>query len=267
MENSIFNYKSYRQYMFDKLSAEGKRGQLSKALVSLGCQSSFLSRVIGEELHITPDHAYKLSQFWSLRGDERSYFLKLVDYDRAGDPDYRQFIKGQIDELKKKNSEISVRTHRQNKNFEGLSVKYFSSWLYGAIHFLTCIPEFQTLSGLTKRLHASDSMVKEILEDLEAMNFVKKQKEKWIYSSGEFHLERTSPLVLIHHQNWRQRAILDAQKFDRQSIHYTTVLTLSKSDTEKLQNMILDFLAEINRIAAPSQPEDEVILTCDFFKV
>lgn len=266
MIKSIFNYKSYRKLLYDQLSAKGKRGQLSQAAQSLGCQASFLSRVINEEIHLTPEHAFKLAHFWSLKGDERVYFLKLVDYERAGDKEYQDYLKTQLDELVKKNSEIAGRTQRQNKNFEGLSTKYFSSWIYGAIHFLTCIPEFQNVKNLSQRLSLGESIVLEVLKDLEQMNFVTKSREGWIYKSGEFHLERTSPLVVMHHQNWRQRAVLDAQNFEHQNIHYTTILTLSKADTEKIQGLILDFLAQINRIAAPSNPEDEVVLTMDFFK-
>lgn len=267
MEKSIFSYDSYRPYLQDKLTAEGRRGQLSRAAESLGCQTSFLSRVINEELHLTPEHAFKLARFWSLLGDEQSYFLKLVDYERAGDPEFQKFIKSQIDELKKKNSEISKRTSRENKTFEGLSLKYFGSWIYGAIHFLTCIPKYQTLQSLAKRLSLPEDLVLETLKDLETMNFVKQNKGLWLYQQGDFHIERTSPFVILHHQNWRQRAILDAQNFSSQSIHYTIVLTLSHKDIERIRALVLEYIAEISRIASPSIPEEEVVFNCDFFKV
>lgn len=266
MVKSIYNYSSYRQYMFDHLSATGKRGQLTKAAARLGCQTSFLSRVIGEELHLTPDHAFKLARFLGLSGDEQTYFLKLVDFERAGDPDYQSFLKSQLAELKKRNSEIGPRTRREDKVFSGLSTKYFSGWVYGAIHFLTCIPEFQTVAPMAKRLSLAEAQVKDVLRDLERMGFVRRQGARWIYQAGEFHLERTSPLVILHHQNWRQKAILDAQNFERQNIHYTTILTLSRSDAERIHGLILDFITELNQIAAPSNPEDELIFTCDFFR-
>jgi uncharacterized protein (TIGR02147 family) len=266
MENSIFHFDSYRQFMFSRLSAEGKRGQLSKAAASLGCQASFLSRVINEELHLTPDHSYKLARFWSLAGDEMTYFLKLVEWERAGDPEFQSFLKKQLQDLKKKNLDVGTRTQRKDKTFEGLSTKYFSSWIHGAIHFLTCVPEYQTVASLSKRLALPDKLVKEVLADLQQMSFIEKKGERWIYQSGEFHLDRTSPLVVLHHQNWRQRAVIDAQAFDPQSFHYTTILTLSKKDIAKIHAMIADTVAEIQRIAGPSHPEDEVILTCDFFR-
>ena len=267
MKKSVFEYVDYRSLLFDSLAAKDKRGQLSKAAAFLGCQSSFLSRVINEELHLTPEHAFKLCQFWMFRPEERNYFQKLVDFERAGDKDYKNFLRQQLEDLKNSYNQISVRTGRQNKKVDVLNSQYFSSWIYSAIHFITCVPAFQTPRAISKKLNISEELVGKILQELCDMGFLIQKADRWIYKAGDFHLERNSPLVNFHHQNWRQKALIDSQQMSEEHIHYTTVLTLSRQDIAKIHSLILDHISELNQVAEPSSPEDIAIFTCDFFKI
>jgi plasmid maintenance system antidote protein VapI len=94
------------------LSSKTQRGQLSRAAEALNCQRSYLSRVISESLQLTPDHAFKLARFWRLTSDEREYFQTMVDYERAGDPEYRAHLKQRLLEVKRKHESIQERTAR-----------------------------------------------------------------------------------------------------------------------------------------------------------
>src|SRR4051812_14315407 len=101
MDRAVYTYSSYKPLMADRLNGEGRRGQLSRAAEALNCQRSYLSRVINSNLHLTPDHAFQLARFWLLNADETDYFTLLVDYDRAGTPEFRQALKGKLAALKK----------------------------------------------------------------------------------------------------------------------------------------------------------------------
>jgi hypothetical protein len=104
------------------------------------------------------------------------------------------------------------------------------------------------------------------LQELERLKFVEHRQNKWIYSGGEFHAKKDSPFVLMQHQNGRQRAILDAFQQDNEGIHYTALQTLSRKDAEKIKNLVLELISDFSKIAGPSDPEDCIVLTCDFFK-
>jgi hypothetical protein len=109
------------------------------------------------------------------------------------------------------------------------------------------------------------SAVIECLETLQKWGFVKHAGNRWTYTAGEFHLPKESPFVLMHHLNWRTRAALDAQRPSSDSIHFTTVQTLSKKDITKLKELILQFVENCNGILQPSEPEEAIALACDFF--
>lgn len=264
---SVFEFATYKAFLAHKLASEGQRGQLSRAAEAIQTQRSYLSRVLSEELHLTPDHAFKLAKFWRLTPPEREYFLILVDIDRAADPEFRAHLKERANALKDKHDSVQNRAERAQFSGEALQVGYFSSWVWSAIHFLTSIPAYQNEDALADRLGLKRERVLVHLEHLQELKYVEKKSGRWIYKSGEFHAPKNSPLVILHHQNWRNRAMMDAQELDGANVHYTTVQTLSRDDYERIKALLLEFIAESSRIAAPSKPEEGIALTCDFFKI
>lgn len=261
----LFATASYKTVMKGKLLEE--RGQLSRAAEYLNCQRSYLSRVISEELQLTPDHAFQLTLFWKMTGDERDYFLALVEHERAVTPELRAFAHAKILDFRKRYASIQARTPNKVIEVGAEQVAYFSSWTWSAIHFLTSVPEFQTAEAIARRLALTTELVTSQLQRLAQRGLVEERRGKWIYLSGEFHAPKESPLVLLHHQNWRSRAILDAQSHENGSLHYTSVQTMSRIDAEKIKALLLEFISESNRIAGPSTPEEGVVVLCDFFKL
>ena len=253
--------------MSSYLSGETNRGQMTKAAEALNCQRSYLSRVISDELQLTPDHAFNLSKFWNLNSDERDYFLNLVDFERAGDPEFRAFVKSKIVALKNKYESVQERTERTAFSLDAHQATYFSTWIWSAIHFLTSIPKYQSPDAIADRLGLRADSLTPYLVALEAQGFIEQKRNKWIYKSGEFHAPKDSPLVSFLHQNWRSRAVLDAQLFSKDSVHFTQVQTLSLDDFEKVKDLLLNFIADSSRIAGPSRPEECIAVTCDLFKI
>jgi len=264
---TVFEFSSYKSFMAQMLSAKTRRGQLTRAAEALNCQRSYLSRVISENLHLTPDHAFKLSRYWKLSHDHAHYFQTLVDFERAGDPEYRTHLKTRLSEMKRKNESVQERAARTGLSVDALQVNYFSNWIWSAAHFLTSIPEFQSLGALSQRLALRPEILLGYLKALEAQGFIESKNEKWIYKSGEFHASKDSPLVILHHQNWRNRAVQDAQDFENGAVHFTAVQTVSHADYERLKELLLQFIAEASQIAGPSKPEEGIAITCDLFKV
>jgi uncharacterized protein (TIGR02147 family) len=264
---SVFEFESYKDAMAHFLSGPERRGQLTRAAESLKCQRSYLSRVITEELHITPDHAFNLARFWKLTPDERAYFQTLVEYERAADPNYKSHLKTQLEELKRKYESIQERTQRASFSTDFLQAGYFSSWIWTALHFLTDVPGFQTIEALSDRLGLKKETITRHLEELEKQDLIKHTKDRWVYNKGEYHVTKDSPLVLLHHQNWRQRALIDAQDLDNKNIHFTMAYALSNRDFERIKEMILRIISETVEIAGPSNPEDVVAFNCDFFRI
>lgn len=266
-KRSLYAFTSYKQIMTERLTGDGCRGQMSAAAVAMGCQRSYVSRVIAGKPDLTMDHAFSLALYWKLDSNETHFFLKLVEFERATNAKYKANLNRELQALRERHRSVQSQIKRSSLSTEGFEAKYFSSWAYAAIHFLTAIPKFQSEASLAKHLSLPERLVLGILGELNAFGFVSKKGQRWIYQSGEFHAERGSSNVQLHHQNWRHRSLLNTLDSTNQSVHFTGVLTVSESDRDKLKEVVLTFLAEANAIAGPSKPETAVVLLCDFFDV
>ncbi|NCN39879.1 TIGR02147 family protein [bacterium] len=262
---SVFEFDAYKKYMESRLYGAEKRGQLSRAAEALNCQASFLSRVIHAEVHLTPDHAYLLSEFWHLDSNESNYFQTLVHWERASHPKLKAALNRQLSELKDKHESLQSRVKKPEFALSELQANYFSSWHWSLLHFLVSIPEFQSLRALSDRMSMPEYILSKYLEKLAEGGLVRENNGRWEYAGGQFHLPKTSPFVTFHHRNWRDRAMIDAQNPDNQSVHYTSVLTLSRKDLGRLKELILNFISESHALSKPSSPEECAVLTCDLF--
>ena len=128
-------------------------------------------------------------------------------------------------------------------------------------------PNSQSVGAVADRLGLSKATVPHFLEQLLSWGLVRQDGSSWIYAGGAFHLPKDSPLVIQHHQNWRARAILDAQIPGSSGLHYTNVQTVAKSDIPTLNELMLKFIADCKEILDPSPEEDVVAITCDVFRV
>ena len=265
---SLFSHDDYQTYLKERLqSSDEAWGNVTRAAKAANCQRSYLSRVMNGHIHLTPDHAFKLSRYWELSPLEENYFLGLVEKARAGSKEYREHIEAKLFSLKQENENLSKRLERSSIEPGEKELTYYSAWYWSALHILVSIPQFQTVSEISKKLNLSPETVQSSLSTLQKFGLVKFENQKWRFSSTDIHIGKNSLLVGLHHNNWRQRALLHAQEKANSGIHYTTVQTMSRSAVEKIKQMLLQFIDESSKVAGPSKEEELVCITCDFFQV
>jgi hypothetical protein len=64
---------------------------------------------------------------------------------------------------------------------------------------------------MARRLNLSEGLIRRCLDGLREMGLVTFERNEWCYASGEIHLSKDSPRLSLHHNNLRQRAVLNAQ--------------------------------------------------------
>lgn len=262
---SVFQFSAYKSAMKHFLR-EGQRGALSRAAQAMGCQVSYLSRVMNSELHLTPDQAFLLAQHLRFPARERRYFQTLVEWERAASPAYREHLGAEIKELRRQHEDLKERAKRPEPA-AAYATTYFSAWQWCAVHMLTSTPDGQTAAQLAERLGLPRAQAQYFLEGLASWGLVRRNGAKWQYASGEMHLPKESPLVVFHHQNWRSRAVQSAQQPGTDNIHFTNVQTLSRADWPLLKELFLRFISDCNALMGPSPPEEGVAITCDLFRL
>lgn len=262
----VFLFEDYKSVLHSVLKDQAW-GAVSKLAQAAGCQRSYLSRVLNQEIHLTPDQAFKLCQHWEMADDEQKYFLLLLEKDRASDPNYKRYLERQLMLLKKNFEDLKNRVERPTIATEQSEWAYFSNWMPAALHLATSVPNLQTLDQLVQRFHLHPEVIKHVMKNLEKDGFVQYLgNNKWKYKSGARHIPLDSPLLSLHAQNWRLRALQSHGSRDPNEIHYTLVQSMSLKAAREIKSRLSDIVAEVEKIAGPSKEEEMFSCTLDFFK-
>ncbi|MCB9072563.1 MAG: TIGR02147 family protein [Bdellovibrionaceae bacterium] len=263
----IFEFNSYidvvRYQMKENSSVRGYQSRLAEAA---GVHSSFLSRVLTESVHLTPDQAAYLASFWRLTELEADYFLGLVNLARAGSPVLRKAIERQIIELKQKNEDIAGRL-KKTKKITNEGGMYYSSWHYSAIHMLAMIPQFNSIQGIAERLGLTEATVISAFALLEELGLVERHGSSWKVRERDIHLPNHASWAPVYHSLWRQRSAYRALDRRDEDLRFTALHSLSYDDFQRIKEEIRFVIEKIRNIAAPSKEEDVFVLHIDTYKL
>lgn len=222
---------------------------------------------MSDKTHLTVDQILALGRFWALSAGEIDYLVNLLEYARAGTVENQEHFRKKIEQIRQESENLKNLVKRDSLEKTKDQALYYSSWLWMAIHFATSIAEYQTVTSLSLKFHLNPKQVLSILEKLMSLWLVVKNGELWQFNSGEFHLEKDSPLIAAHHQNWRARAVDDAQNADSDGVHYSAVYTMSKSDFLRLKAETLEWIKLSNEIVAASPKEEILCFNIDLFRL
>lgn len=262
----IHTFKNYKEYFKTFLEENRAKGIVSLVATACGCDRTYLSQVLNGKADLTPDHIIQFCEHFDLGPNESQYLLLLLLRDRSASATAKRRLQKQLDELKEKSLALSHRVREKESPreiTESQRTLYYSSWLYGATHTLTSIPEFQTASAIAEKLNLAISAVQRILRDLHEMRVVQKSGEKYIHNGNDIYLPAQCPQSYSNHFSWRMRAI--ERTYMKDDIHYTVAFSVSKNDVEKLRSQVIDLIEKQRKSVRESGTEVAVVFCCDFF--
>jgi uncharacterized protein (TIGR02147 family) len=268
MELSIYNFDNYRTYIKSKVKAEKSNwGLWAKLAKAAACQPTYLTQAMGAKANLTADHILGIAKYWALSIDDTDFFLLLLEYGRAGTPALKKYLYEKIRKIKSEREDLAKRLALPKLEIGEKETIYYSTWYWSALHVIVTIPEFQTTASIARHLCLPVELVEVSLQNLERLNFVRKQGVQWKIGTADIHIPQSSPLIGVHHNNWRQRAVLDATLPNAHGVHYTAVYSLSVLDFEHLKEKMRDYIEHSRRVVQPSAEEKLVCLACDLFEV
>lgn len=265
MKSSIYDYRDYKKYLNDLIDANGSRGKRKLLAEFIGCQVSHISGVLGGETHFNFEQAEAAARFFGLSAKETEFFLLMVQFVRAGTPSLKKFCGKLLDEHQEKMSALKARLKMPDSLSGSDEIRYYSSWIYAAIHVLLSIPEFQTRDALAKKLNLPLASIDEALSFLETTGLCKKEGFKFLLLRPLLHLDKNSPLISKHHTNWRLRSIISLDQRSQEDLHYSSVFTLAAKDFPIVREILSKALAEALQLITASDEEDAAVISLDLF--
>jgi hypothetical protein len=99
------------------------------------------------------------------------------------------------------------------------------------------------------------------------MGLVRQSKEAWIPVLKDMHIAVDSPISIQRHLQWKMRAITDMQRKELDSVHYEATFSLSRTDTEKIKGMLMEFIKSSRDLALKSPEQEVAHIDISFFRI
>ncbi len=266
---SVFDFTDYRRYLHRYIDSRPKKGRGVRSALAqaAGCQVAYLTRVFSDQAELSLEQADAIAQYLGFSQEEANYFLLMIQYARAGTPRLRGHFANQLEEVQKKRLILKERFKVKETLTLEAQTKYYSSWIYTAIHMCITVPGLQTRDAIARYLKLSPLKVGRALEFLESVGLARTESGRTLIGNARVHLGADSELISKHHTNWRIQAIASYDREGERDLHYTSIVSLSRADQHKLKALLVKTIEEFNATVAPSPEEEVHCLAMDFFGV
>ncbi len=265
----VFEYSNYKVFLADYIGSLPSKGRGVRLALSqfLGCQTAYISQVINKDSHFSLEQSVKVAKFVGLGKEETKFFLLLVQLARAGSVELEGFLKAEKAEILEKRKDLQNR-HQIKESLDELNQNiYYSSWYYAAIHVILSIPGFDNPKSIADYFHLQTSHVQEVLNFLVETGLAVFNNHKYEIGKTRIHLGRDSIQIKSHHSNWRSKAIDSININSIDNLHYSSVVTISRTDVEKIKQILSKALDATKEVIRPSVEEEVHAINLDFFKL
>jgi uncharacterized protein (TIGR02147 family) len=264
----IFGFSNYRDYLSMRLGGEGSRTGLKKrAAEAMDVHTTLVSQVLKGHCELSLEQAEKLNKFLNHTSEEASFFLLLILRDRAGTTTLKKRFETQIEEMKGKRLNLTSRVPKEREISIKDQERFYSSFLYSAIHVLSSIPRFNKVTELSRALGVADQDVQAAVDFLKRLDVVKEKDGVLTPGTRHVHLGASSQFVTNHHLNWRLKAVERIRQDPKEDLHYSGALSLSEDDVFEIKEILVNSIAKSTKVAMQSKEETAYVFCLDFFRL
>ena len=269
MSVSVFDYDDYKTLLRALIRSFPKRGYgyKSRMAEATECKTSYVAQVLHGHAHFSLEQADRLCPLLQFREDESDFFLLLVQLARAGTVSLRKRIHTQIEELRSRRLNLKERFAAQTELGEKDAIEFFSRWYIPAVHLGATIPRLKNRERLAQALSLHPDLLREALDFLIAHGLLEERKGELEPGPTKIFIGRDSPIMKMHHANWRTRAIQSLDHADAKDLHFTSVYSLSAKDAKAIRERLVNEIEAVRGIVRPSAEEQLSVFTLDFFRV
>jgi len=262
----IYEFQDYKVFLLAALSHKSMgRGSKSRLAQFLGCGSAFVSQILQGSSHLSLEHGIKVSEFLKLNNDENHFFVLMLQKNRSGSKRLEKYFQDLMNEILQRRELISARVGKsESLNFEDQN-EYYSSWFVSAIHVMFSIPEIQNRNQIAEALGIPPQRVQNAIDFLTTRGLLENTEGSLRPSNKRIHLNRDSPMILKHHNNWRLRALQCLEANSKAGLHFSGVWSFSRKDVDSIKKVFLNAIENAEPILRPSPEETVYGVGLDFF--
>ncbi|MCK6599480.1 MAG: TIGR02147 family protein [Bdellovibrionaceae bacterium] len=266
---SIFDFSDYRKFIFAWLSKQPLKGRgfYSKLAEKLSTSNAAVSQIFKGQREISQEHALELAEEFNFNEKELSYFLLLTDFARTSSFKLKKILLQQIQKIQNEQRSLANKVEKDKLLTEQVKSIYYSSWLYTGLRNLVALEErTDSLNFLAERLKIHPQQLSKILDFLTQNQLLVLDNKKLKVGPQKTHLEKDSPFVTKHHQNWRLKSMTEMVNQKEIDLFYTAPMSLSEDLAKKIRAQLIDFISEMVKEVGESKSETVRCLNIDWFE-
>ena len=269
MSISVFDHDDYKVLLRALVRSLPNRGYgfKSRMAEATECKTSYVAQVLQGHAHFSLEQADRLCSLLQFREDESDFFLLLVQLARAGTPSLRKRIQLQIESLRTKQLNLKQRLAAQTELSDKDATEFFSRWYIPAVHLGATIPRLKNRDRLAQALSLHPDLLREALDFLVAHGLLEERKGMLEPGPTKIFISRDSPIMKMHHANWRTRAIESLDRSNATDLHFTSVYSLSAKDAKAIRDRLVNEIEAVRGIVRPSTEEQLSVFALDFFRI
>lgn len=266
MKKTIFEYDDYLKYLKDRLGSDNTRTGLKKGLAeAIRVHTTYVSQVMNGRADLSLEQAELANDFLNHTETEGEYFLLLLLKARAGTRKLKQRFENQIQLFRDKQLNIKQRLGNSEEISKEQRERYYSTYLYSALHVLMSIPGYSNAEKAAQHLNLPVPLVKEALEFLEEIGIVMRNGNDYRDGKTKIHLGNDTYLISKLHTNWRLHLLQNLQNMNREDVHYSGCVSLSFADVQLLKERMVEHLKGYVNVISASKEETAYVLSLDFY--
>ena len=193
--------------------------------------------------------------------------MALVQLARAGDLRTKEYCQTRVDELKKQALDIKTRLKITNELSEQDRAYYYSSPMNAYVRLLSAIERFQTFAAMVVETQLAPKRLRAIIDFLVSRGLCEEKGNRIVYQNIPTYIEASSPLVVRHHMNWRQKSQASFENLREQDLAFTYPTAITEEDFQVIREKLVQFIEEFKRLSAPSPSEHLYCLNIDWLKI
>jgi uncharacterized protein (TIGR02147 family) len=265
----LFEFDSYKQFVLEWVKNQPKqgRGQFRKMSEELGLSTVMVSQIFSGDREISVDHAFKLASFLNLADPEKRYLLLLVERERAGTTDLKDFLTKQIKTLRQESLDLKKVISQETELSDAVKARLHSNWIYSAVRLQSSIPETQTVEAIAQTLKLPIEEVRQVIDFLVEHRLMTADAGVVQMGPQRTHLEKTSPYILTRQKTWRVKGFERMDHRVESDLFYTGPMSLSSKLAGEIRRELTDQCKSISDRLVKETPETLFCLNIDFFRI
>ena len=260
-------FDTYKACILKNLGDFAGRGARAALARAIGCQLAYLSRVLNQNADLSLEQASAAARHFSFSPLETDYFLFSVSQARAGTSELSRYWQNKKQKILAESQKLESRTQLPSALTEDAIASYYGNWIYIAVHVLASIPRFQTSKHLANHLAVPISKIEEVVNFLCSCKVAERSGQKIRILKPALHLPRESEHIGKHHINWKLRAINSLDAPGTRDFHYTSVVSVSCEDVDKIRDTFLEAIRSIRSVVSASPEERPFCYSLDLFEI